>query len=436
MLKIAIIGAGSVVFAKNLIFDIVSFPELAAATILLMDIDPERLERTVGLVRQIIAQQQLPTRIEATLERSVALKDADYVLTMFQVGGLDAYRIDQAIPARYGIDQAVGDTLGPGGVFRGLRTVPVLLDICRDMEKLCPEALLLNYVNPMAILTWAMNDATSIKNIGLCHSVQGTSEDIARYIGAPYAEVSYVSAGINHMSWFLEYKWRGQDAYPLLKEKYHDPAIYRQDSIKFEFLKHFGYFVTESSYHMSEYVPYFRKRPDWVEKIKTIDSWLKEDEGNYYSHCLNRQEQEFRKISRQMSGAEPLALRRTHEYGAFIIHSLETGIPRVINGNVKNTGLITNLPAGCCVEVPVLADKNGLTPGYVGTLPLQLAALNRSNVSVQELAVQAALSGDRDLVHQAVLMDPLTAAQLTMDEIHALVDELLVAEAAYLPQFR
>lgn len=249
-------------------------------------------------------------------------------------------------------------------------------------------------------------------------------------------EVSYKCAGINHMAWFLEYKWKGRDAYPLLREKYHDPQVYRQDIIKFEVLKHFGYFVTESSYHMSEYLPYFRKKKDWLAKIKEIDSWLKNDEGNYYLHCLNREKEEAQKIERQIRGEESLELVKSHEYGAYIIHSIETGTPRVIYGNVKNTGLITNLPSGCCVEVPILVDKNGLSPCYVGDLPLQLAALNRTNINVQELAVEAALTGNKDAVYQAVMLDPLTSALLTMDEIHRMVSELFAAEADYLPQFK
>ncbi|MCL6613949.1 MAG: alpha-glucosidase/alpha-galactosidase, partial [Firmicutes bacterium] len=402
----------------------------------LMDIDAGRLERITKIARMMVEQKGLAAEIEPTMERRKALEMADYVIAMFQIGGLEVYRLDQEIPARYGLDQAVGDTLGPGGVFRALRTIPVLLEICREMEELCPRALLLNYVNPMAMNIWAIHRKSGIAHVGLCHSVQGTAADIARYIGAPLDEVSYKCAGINHMAWFLEYKWKGRDAYPLLKEKYHDPHVYRQDAVKFEVLKHFGYFVTESSYHMSEYLPYFRKRKDWLAKIKEIDSWLKNDEGNYYIHCINREKEESEKIERQIRGEEGLELVKSHEYGAYIIHSIETGTPRVIYGNVKNTGLITNLPAGCVVEVPVLVDENGLSPCYVGDLPMQLAALNRTNINVQELAVEAALTGNRDAVYQAVMMDPLTSALLTMDEIHRMVSELFAAEADYLPQFK
>ena len=435
-MKVAMIGAGSVVFAKALIYDILSFPELSGCTISLMDIDAGRLERIAKIARMMVEREGLAAEIEPTMDRRKALERADYVITMFQIGGLEAYRLDQEIPARYGLDQAVGDTLGPGGVFRALRTIPVLLEICREMEELCPKALLLNYVNPMAMNIWAIYRQSGIAHVGLCHSVQGTAADIARYLGAPLDEVSYKCAGINHMAWFLEYKWKGRDAYPLLREKYHDPQVYRQDIIKFEVLKHFGYFVTESSYHMSEYLPYFRKKKDWLAKIKEIDSWLKNDEGNYYIHCINREKEESERIERQIRGEEGLDLKQSHEYGAYIIHSIETGTPRVIYGNVKNTGLITNLPAGCVVEVPVLVDENGLSPCYVGDLPMQLAALNRTNINVQELAVEAALTGNKDAVYQAVMLDPLTSALLTMDEIHRMVSELFAAEADYLPQFK
>ncbi|NLG83097.1 MAG: alpha-glucosidase/alpha-galactosidase [Firmicutes bacterium] len=435
-MKVAIIGAGSVVFAKTLIYDILSFPELSGCTISLMDIDAGRLERIAKIARMMVEREGLAAEIEPTMDRRKALEKADYVIAMFKIGGLEAYRLDQEIPARYGLDQAVGDTLGPGGVFRALRTIPVLLAICREMEELCPEALLLNYVNPMAMNIWAIYRKSGIAHVGLCHSVQGTAADIARYIGAPLDEVSYTCAGINHRGWFLEYKWKGRDAYPLLRERCHDPAVYRQDIIKFEVLKHFGYFVTESSYHMSEYLPYFRTRTDCLAKIKEIDSGLKNDEGNYYIHCINREKEEFQRIERQIREEENLELKKSHEYGAYIIHSIETGTPRVIYGNVKNTGLITNLPTGCCVEVPILVDENGLSPCYIGDLPMQLAALNRTNVNVQELAVEAALTGNKDAVYQAVMLDPLTSAVLTMDEIHRLVSELFAAEADYLPQFK
>jgi len=354
---------------------------------------------------------------------------------MIQIGGLDAYELDVNIPLKYGIKQAVGDTLGPGGVFRGLRTIPVFLDICRDIQELCPDALFINYVNPMAINCWALNKAGGIKNVGLCHSVQGTSEDIARYIEAPYEEISYKCAGVNHMAWFLEYKWNGKDAYPLIREKYNDLNVYNQDLTKFEFLKYYGYFVTESSYHMSEYVPYFRKKDEWIDRIKNIESWLKEDDGSYLIRC-KRLAKTFNEDMDEIVNADKIEVVRTHEYGTYIIHAMETGKPTVINGNVENKGYIKNLPEGCCVEVPCLVDKNGIQPTLIGDLPLQLAALNRTNINVQELAVEGALTGCSDAVCQAIMMDPLTSAVLTLPEIHSMVTEMFEAEKQWLPQFK
>ncbi|WP_094551743.1 alpha-glucosidase/alpha-galactosidase [Petroclostridium xylanilyticum] len=435
MAKIAMIGAGSIVFAKNLIVDILSFPELSGSTISLMDIDEGRLDMISKLAHKVVAQEGFNATIEATTDRRQALEDANYVILMIQVGGVNVYEYDVAIPMKYGIKQAVGDTLGPGGVFRALRTIPVFLDICKDIEELCPDALILNYVNPMAMNCWALNAATNIKNVGLCHSVQGTSEDIARYIGAPYEEISYKCAGINHMAWFLEYKWNGKDAYPLIKEKYNDPAVYNQDITKFEFLKHFGYFVTESSYHMSEYVPYFRKKDAWIDKIKGIDSWLKDDEGSYLHRC-QRLASTFYEDMNKIVDANKVEVNRTHEYGAYIIHAIETGTPTVINGNVENKGLITNLPQGCVVEVPCLVNKNGIQPTVIGELPPQLAALNRTNINVQELAVKGCLAGDKELIYNAIMTDPLTSTILDMDEIRAMVDEMFEAEKDYLPQFK
>lgn len=415
--------------------DILSFPELSGSIISLMDIDPVRLDKITKLAKKVIDQEGFGAAIESTTDRKQALKDANYVILMIQIGGLDAYELDVNIPLKYGIKQAVGDTLGPGGVFRGLRTIPVFLDICRDIQELCPDALFINYVNPMAINCWALNKAGGIKNVGLCHSVQGTSEDIARYIEAPYEEISYKCAGVNHMAWFLEYKWNGKDAYPLIREKYNDLNVYNQDLTKFEFLKYYGYFVTESSYHMSEYVPYFRKKDEWIDRIKNIESWLKEDDGSYLIRC-KRLAKTFNEDMDEIVNADKIEVVRTHEYGTYIIHAMETGKPTVINGNVENKGYIKNLPEGCCVEVPCLVDKNGIQPTLIGDLPLQLAALNRTNINVQELAVEGALTGCSDAVCQAIMMDPLTSAVLTLPEIHSMVTEMFEAEKQWLPQFK
>lgn len=429
MAKIAMIGAGSVVFASRLATDILSWPELQDSTIALMDIHPGRLETIAGYVKQLVDQEKLPAKVVSTLDRREALDGADYVVVMIQVGGLEMYEPDVMIPRKYGIDQTVGDSLGPGGVFRGLRTMPVLLDICRDMAELCPSALLINYSNPMAMNCWAMEEATKIKSLGLCHSVQGTAERLAGFIGKPYSELAYWVAGINHQAWFLRFEWQGQDAYPLLFAAMNDPEIYAKDPVRFEIMRHFDAFVTESSHHMSEYVPWFRKNPEMVTKFLPT-RW------DYYEICKGREGPHYDRIRRQAAGAEPIAFDRTHEYCSFIVHAIETNTPYRMNGNVRNTGLITNLPEGCCVEVPCLVDNTGIQPCFVGDLPPQLAAINRTNVNVQELAVKATLEGDRRYVYQAIKLDPLTGALLTLDQIHSLVDELFAAEAEWLPQFK
>jgi len=425
MVKITFIGAGSVVFASRLLGDIFSHPELADSTISLMDINPERLDLITKLARLMTSKYAPKARIESTLNRRESLRDADYVIIMIQVGGLEAFEKDIYIPLKYGVNQEVGDTIGPGGVFRGLRTIPVLLDICRDMEELCPDALLINYANPMAINCWAMNEATSIKNVGLCHSVQGTAMQLARYINVPYEDVSYWVAGINHQAFFLEYKYRGEDAYPLLWEAMKKKEIYEKDKVRFEMMKYLGYFITESSHHLGEYVPYFRTTEERRKKY-CEPRWF------YLEICQKAWKPHYERIQRQIRGEEPLEIKRSHEYGIDIIYSMETGNPCRINGNVRNDGLITNLPQGCCVEVPCLVDKSGIHPCYVGDLPPQCAALNRTSINVQELAVKAALERDRAAVIQAIMFDPLTSALLTPREIERMVNEMFKAEAEWL----
>ena len=428
MPKVAFIGAGSVVFARRLLLDMFSFPELQDSTISLMDINAERLGMITQWAERIVADKGFPAKVESTLDRRMALDGADYVVIMIQVGGLEAFEKDIEIPLSYGIDQTVGDTLGPGGVFRALRTIPVLVSVCRDMEKLCPDALLLNYANPKAMNCWGMNEGSGIANVGLCHSVQGTAGSLASYIGAPYEEVSYWVAGINHMSWFLEFKRNGKDAYPALREAMDDPEIFARDKVRFEIMRHFGCFVTESTHHMSEYVPYFRKRKELIEEFVT-PRW------DYLQLCKQNWEPHYEAIRKEALGESPVEINRSHEYGTYIIHSMETGEPCRVNGNVRNTGLITNLPGGCCVEVPILVDKTGLRPCYVGDLPPQCASLNRSNINVQELAAQAALEGDRDKARMAVAFDPLTSALLDLRQIRSMVDKMFAAEKEWLPQF-
>jgi alpha-galactosidase len=426
--KIAIIGAGSVVFAQRLTTDILSWSELQDATITLMDLNEERLALISSLVDRLVREQRLPARIERTTDRRTALEGADYVIVAIQIGGVAAVRPDVEIPHRYGIDQAVGDTLGPGGVFRGLRTIPVLLDLCRDMVALCPRALLINYSNPMAMNCWAIAAATPIRAIGLCHSVQGTSRRLAEYAGVPYDEVAYWVAGINHQAWFLRFERQGQDLYPALRQAMANPERYAQDTVRFEIMRHFGHFPTESSRHASEYLPYFRRTRALAEQF--APPW-----GRDYDQYIARQETYYAAVRRQVAGDEPIPTGRTEEYCSYIIHSILTNTPRRINANVPNTGLITNLPDGACVEVPCLVDNTGVHPCYVGDLPSQCAALNRTNINVQQLAVQAALTGEREAVYRAVALDPLTAAVLPLDQARAMTDELFAASAPWLSNF-
>ena len=442
MLKITFIGAGSLVFTRNLCNDILLTPVLQDSTIMLMDIDATRLERSRNVVEAMIQKRGVHAQVCATLDRREAVQDAQYVITTFQQGGLEAYTLDIEIPRKYGVEQCVGDTLGPGGVFRGLRTIPVLLDLCDDLDQLAPNAMLLNYVNPMAINCWAIADGSGRPNVGLCHSVQGTLEMLARWIDVPYKEASYLCAGINHQAWFLEFRRGSQDLYPLIWNALERDDIMGQEPVRGELMKVLGYFVTESSGHASEYLPYFRKSAamvnnELVPRFKNPeDHWFGFGRtGGYLRHVqewATRADQEFRDL---IDGSEPLSTERTHEYGSFIVEAMETNRPTRINGSVPNRGHITNLPEGCCVEVPCLVDRNGVHGVVVGALPTQLAALNRTNINVQELTVEGALRGDKDAVHHAVMLDPLTAAVCTLPQIHTLVEEMFEAQACWLTQF-
>ncbi len=444
MAKITIIGAGSVVFTRQLTSDILSYPELQDSVISLMDIDAERLARAHRLVQRMIAERRLPAKVEASLDRRQALAGAKYVITTVQVGGLEAFRQQVEIPRKYGVSQCVGDTLGPGGVFQGLRNIPVLLGVCRDMDEVCPpDALLLQYSNPMAINCWAIAEGSGRPCVGLCHSVQGTARMLAHWIGAPYEEVTYKVAGINHQAWFLEFRWKGRDAYPLLRERIKDPAIAGSEPVRTDLMKYFGYFVTESSGHASEYLPYFRKSEKQVEEelvprfTSEHDHWFGHGRtGGYLRHVTALLDTYTEEVEAQIAGKKPLPPPTvSDEYGARIIRAVECHTPIVVNGNVPNRGLITNLPQGCCVEVPCLVDGNGVQPCVVGELPPPLAAVNRTNINVQELAVRGALRGDKELIRQAIALDPLTAAVCTLPQIWAMVDELFAAQAPWLPQF-
>ncbi len=442
MTKITLIGAGSVVFTRNLCSDILLVPELQESTISLMDIDPERLKMAQALVQAIVDQRGLKARVEATLDRRVAIAGADFVITTFQQGGLDAYRLDIEIPQKYGVEQCVGDTLGPGGVFRSLRTIPVLVDLGFEMDELAPDALLLNYVNPMSSNCWAFYEATGRPHVGLCHSVQGTSEMLAEWIQVPYEEVSFFCAGINHQAWFLEF-WRGKEnLYPKIWEAIEKPEIYAAEPVRIDIMKHFGYFVTESSGHASEYMPYFRKSVQMVNEelvpkfTDEVNHWFDYARtGGYLRYCIERFKEYRQEYQDLLEGTKNLRETRSYEYGSYIIEAMVTGRMAKINGNVPNQGLIDNLPEGCCVEVPCLIDGNGVQPIKVGILPVQLAALNRTMINVQSLIVEASMFGDKEALTHAVMLDPLTAAVCTLDQIRAMVDEMFEAQVHWLPQF-
>lgn len=430
MPKIAMIGAGSVVFTKTLMTDILSLPELHGAHIHLMDIHPERLKTAVGYVQKVSDKVGADARIEGTLDQREAIRDANYVINAVQVGMHGATLLDFDIPRKYGLKQTIADTLGVGGVFRALRTIPVMLEIGRNMAEVgAPGCTLLNYTNPMAMLMLAFFKACpGIPAVGLCHSVQGTSRELARYIGAPYEEVSYKVAGINHMAWFLEFNWKGKDAYPLLWEALNDPERYQTNKVRFEMMRRLGYFVTESSEHMAEYTSYFLKRDELIDRFDVpVDEYIRRSEWNLKS---------YEQAKEALQRGDEVKIRQSHEYAAYIIQAMEANRDWSFHGNVLNTGLITNLPAGSCVEVPVLVNRNGLQPVHMGALPPQLAAMNMTNVNVQQLAVEAALTGNRDHVYHAVMMDPHASSVLSLDEVWAMCDELIEAHGTLLPQMK
>jgi alpha-galactosidase len=435
MTRIAFIGAGSVVFTRNLVRDILTFPLLRDATLVLMDIDDERLAFAEQSVRGIIERGRYPARVEATRDRVAALTGSDVVICTILAHPVEVWRQDIEIPKRYGVDTNIGDTRGPSGVFRALRTIPIMLDIVEDMERYCPDAVLLNYSNPMAMLCRAIQRTSSIPVTGLCHSVQGTAEMLAGWIGAPIEEITYTCAGINHQAWYLNYRWQGKDAYPLIRAAVQRPEIYNEEIVRNELFLHLDYYPTESSGHNSEYNWWFRKRPDLIERYCLLGTGWNPGE---YAYSLKRylaRQTSWRDEARQASET-PLPLERGHEYAASIINALRGGEPFGFNGNVRNTSLVTNLPQDACVEVPVYVDRNGFRPVHVGALPPQLVALNHVSVMVEEMAVEAALTGDPRLVFQAIAYDPLTAAVLSLAEIRAMVQEMLNQNRDYLPQFQ
>jgi alpha-galactosidase len=403
-----------------------------------MDIDDERLSYIKKAVERIISEGCYKAKVIATKDRAEALKDADGVICTILAGGVNIWRYDIEIPKKYGVDINVGDTRGPAGIFRALRTIPVMLDICSDIEKYCPNAIFLNYTNPMAMLCRAMQEKFPNLTIsGLCHSVQGTAKMLARWINAPLDEITYLCAGINHQAFYLEYKWNGKDAYPLIREALKDPQIYNEEIVRNEMFIHLDYYVTESSGHNSEYNAWFRKRPDLIEKYcKHGTGWNPGEYGYILNEYLKR-ETTWKNDIFEWFSQEKIDLSRGDEYAAYIFNAVfGDNTMFEFNGNVRNFGLIDNLPQGCCVEVPVLASKNGLKPEHVGPLPEQLAILVNTSARTEELAVQGALEGDPRKVFHAICFDPLTSAVLSLQEIKNMVDEMFEANRDYLSQFK
>ncbi len=439
MTKITFIGAGSLGFTSELVRDILTFPLLEDAHIALMDINAERLEWAKMGVEKLIAAGKRPATVSATLDRAEALKGADVVLTTILTGSTEVWRHDIEIPKKYGVDINVGDTRGPSGIFRFLRTINPMMDIVRDMERYCPEAVLLNYTNPMAMLVSAIQKQSFITVTGLCHSVQGTAMMLTEWIGAPYEEIDYLCAGINHQAWYLDFRWRGRDAYPLLYEAVTTrPEIYNAEPVRNEMFLALGKYVTESSGHNSEYNWWFRKRPDLIEKYCTHGTNWNPGEYAYilkeYQHNeATWKDQVKERLARPLM---PEDLQRGHEYAAHIINALKGGEPFKFNGNVQNTQLITNLPEGACVEVPLLVDRAGFHPMHVGALPPECALLTQLSSGIEEMAIQASLVGDPIMVYRAICHDPLTAAVLSLTEIWEMTNELFAVHKDYLPQFR
>ena len=438
MPKITFIGAGSFGFTRNLVRDLLTFPSLSAATLCLMDIDPVRLEYSRRACERIIHEGRYPAQLEITSSRDEALAGADFVIVTILVGATDVWRHDIEIPMKYGVDINVGDTRGPSGIFRALRTIPVMVSIAKDMERLCPNALLLNYTNPMVMLCRAIQRETSIQMTGLCHSVQGTAEMLAGWIGAPMDEITYTCAGINHMAWYLDYKWKGEDAYPLIRKAITErPEVYNEEQVRNEMFLAFDHYVTESSGHNSEYNPWFRKRPDLIERYCTHGTGWNPGVHAYILAEYRRREHDWQgDIVQWLDNPAPLNLARGHEYAAYIMNAWLGGEPFQFNGNVANKGLITNLPQDACVEVPVWASRNGLQAVHVGALPPQVAVLTGASAQIEEMAVEAALTGNKRLVYHACANDPLSSAVLSLAEIRQMVDDLFAANAAYLGHYR
>ncbi|GBG12326.1 alpha-glucosidase/alpha-galactosidase [Paenibacillus sp. MY03] len=431
MSKITFIGAGSTVFAKNILGDVMHTPALQGFEIALYDIDADRLRDSETMLQNIKLTSGSACEIKAYSDRKEALRGAKYIVNAIQVGGYDPCTItDFEIPKKYGLRQTIADTVGIGGIFRNLRTIPVMLDFAKDINEVCPDALFLNYTNPMAVLTNVMNTHGGVNTVGLCHSVQVCVPHLFKHLGMETEGVKWHIAGINHMAWLLEVSKNGVDLYPEIKRRAAEKQKEKHDDmVRFEMMLKFGYYITESSEHNAEYHPYFIKR-NYPELIERFNIPLDE----YPRRCVN-QIQNWADMRDKLVNDKGLEHCRSHEYASYILEAIETDVPFRIGGNVMNTGLITNLPKEACVEVPCLVDRNGVTPTYVGDLPPQLAALNRTNINTQLLTIEAAVTGKRDHIYHAAMLDPHTSAELSMDDIVSLCDELIEAHGSWLPKY-
>lgn len=433
MKKVTLIGAGSAVFAYEIMRDVLVTPGLETGTFALVDIDAERLELAHQIAEKLIAITGRKWSVEASTDRTKVIAGTDYVINSIEVAGLANVRHDFDIPMKYGVNQCIGDTIGPGGIFKALRTLPAWLEILHDVERLAPGALVMNFTNPMSLTCLAGIRASSLPIIGLCHSIPHTAKTLAGYLDIPVGELRYRAAGINHLAWLVELTWQGQDMYPRLRELAALPEIYEKDPVRFEMMLHLGAFVTESSGHTSEYTPYFRKRPDLVEKY--MRSGYLGETGYYANNWPQWRERAAERVRQMLRGELEPELKRGVEYASQIMEAIESDTPAVVYGNVKNTGLITNLPDGGVVEVACLVDRNGIQPTYFGSLPAQLAALDQQHMAVHDLVVTALLEKNREAAFHALLLDPLTAAVCSPAEIRQMFDEMTAVEAADLPEW-
>lgn len=439
-IKVAMIGAGSIGFTRRLVQDILTVPELQDTEFAFTDINRHNLDMVTQLVRRDIKANRLDAKVSATTNRRRALEGADYVFSLVRVGGLEAFKTDVEIPLKYGIDQCVGDTICAGGIMYGQRGIPVLLDFCRDIREVAaPGCVFMNYSNPMAMLTWACNQYGDVRTIGLCHGVHHSWEQIAVVLGLPMSEVDVVAAGINHQTWFIKVEHKGRDMTGKLLSGFEKHPVYsKTEKVRIDMLRRFGYYTTESNGHVSEYVPWYRKRRREIAKWIDRSDWIHGETGGYLRICTETRNQFKKDFAKWMKEPAPefTPEHRSAEHGSYIVEAMETG--RIYRGhfNTINNGCITNLPPDCVIEAPGYVDRTGLNMTLVGDLPLACAATCNVSVQVQRMAVEAAVHGDATLLKQAMLHDPLIGAVCNPPEVWAMVDEMLVAQAQWLPQYR